>query len=984
LAVAAAVAQPGSDPFKTHYDTGLELFRAGQYLSAQKEFEQAREAASLENALYAESLDYYLSACAAENAGADAEERLTAFLERYPATIYANSAHLTLGNIYQGRQEYEAALQQFAQVNSDGLSATGRSELSFNRGYAYFMTHDYPAAAQEFDGVGTDRVYGPSATYYKAYIDYENNNLEAARAGFLSLSQNRSYGPIVPFYLLHIDFKEKNYQAVTTSGPQILPSATPERQTEILRVIGESWYHLQNYPEALRYLTAYAERREALTREEEYLIGYSAYMTGDFEQAIAHLGRVAVGEDGLAQNASFHIGSASLRLGDKQRAKQAFSLAMRLDADRAIREEAMFNFAKLEYELGGGMFNQSIQTINQFLTEFPDSPNRDQARSFLSAAYLNNKNYAAAYEAVTQIQNPDNEIRAALQKIAYYRGLEFFMEGDYDRAWEMLETASANRFSAKYNALTKFWQAEIYYRQGQYLRAVPLYQDYIVLSPKGERENTMAQYNLAYCYFNLQNLREAKTWFERFEGVYSADDELKADTYNRLGDIEYLGRNYAAAIRQYDRAIAIGNRESDYARFQRAIALGLSTGTAQKITALRQIVDAGTSEYADAALYELGATYRKQEQFSEASTALQDFIRRYPESSFYLNALIDLGLINQNMGRNDEAMKYYKQVVDQYPNASQAKDAMLGIQNLYMDADDPQGYFAYAQQAGMETNVSAIERDSLTFHVAERIQLQGDARRSLPLMQTYLSQFPQGNYVANATYYVADSQLQLGETAQALAGFERVIAMKFSPFTLNALQKAAAINYGEANYSAAASQYRRLSELATVRGTVEQALLGYIRSITQLDQPEQTLSAAEYVLASASVNDEIRLETQYALGKAYLAQNEPARALEAFRQAATNPKSRNGSEAQYQVARLLFEAGNPDEAEQEIFKFSDTNTSYQYWLGKSFLLLGDIYLSRGDDFQAKATYQSIVDGYGDPEDGIVEEARQKLNAINGL
>ena len=976
-----AWAQSGERDFRTHYDSGVELFRAEQFLPAQKEFEKAWGFLGVENDIFAEEIDFYLAACAAENGDADAEQRLTAFLAKYPSTIYANNVHLTLGNRYQAEGRYAEALEQYTHVDPSKLAAAGRSEFYFNRGYAYFSNEDYATAIREFDLVGNDRIYGPSAVYYKAYIDYENNNLPAARQGFESLSNNRQYAPIIPFYILHIDFKSKDYRSVVNNGPAVLQSATSERKAETLRVIGESWYHLENYGEALRYLEAYAAEHPDLTREEQYMTGYAAYMTGDFGKAVNYLGKVAVGEDVLAQNASFHIGSASLRMGDKQRAKQAFSLAMRLDGDPAVKEEAMFNYAKLEAELGG-IFNQSIETINQFLAEFPNSPHLDEARGYLMAAYLNNKNYSAAYDAVTKIKNPDNETKAALQKIAYYRGLEYFMDSDYENARQMLDVAAANRYSAKYNALTKFWQAEVYYRQGQYLRAIPLYQDYIVLSPKGDRENTLANYNLAYCYFNQKNLREAKTWFDRFLGAYPENDELKADTYNRLGDIDYLNRNYAGAIKNYDLAITTGSVEADYARFQRAMALGLSQGNTQKVTALQQIINSGSSEYTDAAMYELGSTYRKQEQFSQASSTLQSFIQKYPDSPYFLNALIDLGLINQNMGKNDEAMRYYKQVVDQYPNSSQAKDAMLGIQNLYMDSGDPQGYFSYAERAGMETNVSAIERDSLTFHVAERIQLAGDARRSLPLMQTYLSQFPQGNYVANATYYVADSQMQLGETDEALAGFEQVIDMKFSPFTLAALQKSASLNYQKANYRNAAEQYRRLSELATVRGTVEQALLGYIRSMDKLEQPHETIMAANYVLGSAFAGEEVKLETQYALGRAYLAQNDKEQALDAFRKVAANMKTRNGSESQYWVAQLLYDAGKLDEAETEIFKFSDTNTSHQLWLGKSFLLLGDIYLKRGDDFQAKATYQSIVDGYGDSSDGILDEANRKLNAMN--
>ncbi|MCD8185917.1 MAG: tetratricopeptide repeat protein, partial [Rikenellaceae bacterium] len=922
--------------FKNHYLSGLELFRAEQFLAAQKEFEKAQENLRLQNEIFAEEVEYYLAACAAANGNADAEQRLTAFLEKYPHTLYQTDIRLTLGNRYQADGRYAQALEQYAQVDPAGLAPAGRSEFYFNRAYAYFANREYASALRDFNLVGNDRVYGASATYYKAYIDYEQEQPESARRGFESLASNRQYGPIIPFYLLHIDFKSRNYRAVVDNGPAVLQSAAGVRKAETLRVIGESWYHLENYPEALRYLETYAAEHPDLSREEQYMIGYAAYMTGDFARAVNHLGKVAVGEDLLAQNASFHIGSASLRMGDKQRAKQAFSLTMRLNEDRAVQEEAMFNYAKLEAELGG-MFNQSIETINAFLSEFPDSPHLDEARAYLMAAYLNNKNYAAAYDAVVNIQNPDNETKAALQKIAYFRGLEFYMDGEYEKAREMFDVAAANRYSAKYTALTNFWQAEVYYRQGQYLRAIPLYQDFIVLSPKGDRENILAHYNLAYCYFNQKNLREAKTWFDRFLAIHPENDELKADTYNRLGDIDYMNRNFAGAIKNYETAISVGSSEADYSRFQRALALGLSSGSADKINALQQIVNSDTSEYADAAMYELGSTYRKQEQFTQASSTLKSFVQRYPDSPYYLNALIDLGLISQNLGQNNEAMNYYKQVVEHYPNSSQAKDAMLGIQNLYVDANDPQGYFAYAERAGMETNVSAIERDSLTFHVAERIHLGEDARRSLPLMQTYLSQFPNGNYVANATYYIADSQMQLGETEAALAGFEKVVDMKFSPFTLVSLQKAATLNFQRENYHQAAGQYRRLSELATVRGTVEQALLGYIRSMDKLEQPHETIMAANYVLGSAFAGEEVKLETQYALGRAYLAQGDREQALDAFRKSAANIKTRNGSESQYWVVQLLFDQGNIDEAEAEIFKFSDHNTSHQYWLGRSFL-----------------------------------------------
>ena len=57
---------------------------------------------------------------------------------------------------------------------------------------------------------------------------------------------------------------------------------------------------------------------------------------------------------------------------------------------------------------------------------------------------------------------------------------------------------------------------------------------------------------------------------------------------------------------------------------------------------------------------------------------------------------------------------------------------------------------------------------------------------------------------------------------------------------------------------------------------------------------------------------------------------------------------------------------------------SSPNTS---WTGKTFLLLSDISVKKGDVFQAKATLQSLIDYYNVKNDGIIDEARTKLAAI---
>ncbi|MDQ6903824.1 MAG: hypothetical protein M3139_12535, partial [Bacteroidota bacterium] len=51
--------------------------------------------------------------------------------------------------------------------------------------------------------------------------------------------------------------------------------------------------------------------------------------------------------------------------------------------------------------------------------------------------------------------------------------------------------------------------------------------------------------------------------------------------------------------------------------------------------------------------------------------------------------------------------------------------------------------------------------------------------------------------------------------------------------------------------------------------------------------------------------------------------------------------------------------------------------SYDLWVAKAYILLGDVYLQQKDYFNAKATYQSVANNVTIPE--LKKEAQDKLN-----
>jgi lipopolysaccharide biosynthesis regulator YciM len=68
------------------------------------------------------------------------------------------------------------------------------------------------------------------------------------------------------------------------------------------------------------------------------------------------------------------------------------------------------------------------------------------------------------------------------------------------------------------------------------------------------------------------------------------------------------------------------------------------------------------------------------------------------------------------------------------------------------------------------------------------------------------------------------------------------------------------------------------------------------------------------------------------------------------------------------------------DAEKAAFEVVNKSGSYDFWVTRAYILLGDIYFKQKDYFNAKATFQSIVQNSLNAE--LKAEAQEKLNKVN--
>lgn len=980
VTTAGAAAQDGKELVR-HMNRGVELFDAGRYRAAQTELEKARKFLSIDDQSEAMKLDYLLAVCAGKADDAAALDKLRAFEAGYPNSIYTNEVRFAIADRLYGMGDYEEALREYVRVDSPALPTSYQDEYNFKRGHSYFMLGDYINSYASLRQVGRDSEYTPHARYYVAYIDYVNGDYAVAKRGFEELANVPAYEKVIPFYLLQIEYLQRNYDYVLREGDALMAATEGERKGDIARIMAETWFIKEDYGKAIDYMNIYIGSGGAMGREEYYLLGFSQYMFNEIGAAIESLVKASGPDDQLTQNASYHLGAAYLLAGNKRGAMQAFSMASASDYSPAIKEDALFNYGKLQYELGGGVFNEAINILNRYITEYPDTERTVQAREYLISAYYNSNNYEAAYEAIKLVPNPDNNIRAAYQKIAYFRALEYYNKGDFETAYRLLDESLANRFNAKYTALTEFWKAEILYRKADYRRAIPLYREYVSLAPKQEAEYALALYNLGYSYFNMAQWGESRTWFDRFLASYAKRDSYRADALNRIGDIYYANREFPKALDNYNLAAAMNTPERYYSQYSAAVTVGLAGNSNQKISRLESIIAKGEGDFVDDAVFELGNTYVSLDRFNDASTEMLNYINKYPNGEYYLSALSQLGLIYQNLGNNAEALRYYSQVVDKAPASPQARAAMIAVRGIYVDMNDVDSYFAFAQKSGMETDVKAVERDSLAYAAAEKVYLSNDVQRGANAMSDYIAKYPRGNFRPNAYYYLADCYVRIGDRVKAIENLAALTDMYYNQFTVRGLEKLSALAYEEQRYAQAATAYKKLASTAVNPATVGAAWDGYIKSYKAIGDNSQLLAAANDVLAASGVPAGVIKQAKSIKAGILRSEGKKDDALVIYKELAVESSTAEGAEATYYVIESQFEKGQYDAAEKAILDFAAQNTPHSYWLGKSFLVLGDIYVKKGDSFQARATLQSIVDGYSPADDGIVDAARERINEL---
>ncbi|WP_412984227.1 tetratricopeptide repeat protein [Pontimicrobium sp. IMCC45349] len=958
------------------FQKALSLYNSKQYLAAQTLFNKIEDNAKEE--VLKSDCAYYIANCAVRLNQQNADDLIERFVENYPTSTKRNTAYTDVADYYFENSKFAYARKWYEKVDEEALSRTEREKFNFNFGYSNYITKNHRDAKKYLTKVENSEEYGSQAKYYIGFMAYEGDDYDKASEYFDQVSDNEKYQEKLSYYQADLNFKLGNFEKAIELAKAQLPNSSDEEISELSKIIGESYFNLKQYNEAIPYLNDYQGKNGRWTNTDFYQLGYAYYKQNDFEKAISEFNKIIDGNNSVAQNAYYHLGESYINLGKKSEALNAFRNASQMDFDLKIQEDAWLNYAKISYEIGNPY--QSVpQVLAGYLIKYPDTAYKEEIETLLIDSYITSKNYKEALNLLEGKKSFENKV--AYQKVAFYRGIELYNESNYLESKSFFEKSLSEPRDEKYTARATFWKAETDYNLTNYddaLVGFKQFQGNTIASSTPEIKNI--DYNLAYTYFKQKNYTRATTYFQDYISKNSDDKVRRNDAYLRLGDGHFVSSNYNEAIKAYDKAISIGEIEPDYAFFQKAISYGYLGKSTDKINGLEDFVNSyNTSSLRDDALYELGNSYVKKNQIEKAMEKYNQLNTEYRTSPFVSKALLRQGLVYYNSGENQSALTKFKTVASNYPGTPEALQAVSSARLIYIDLGSVDEYAAWVKTLDY-VDVTDVDLDNTTFEAAEKQYLANNTNKAIKQFNGYLNEFPNGIHALKAHFYVAQLYYKDDLKGNAKSHYQYVIEKPAGEFTEVALTRLSEILLLDKNWLEAIPVLERLELEADYPQNIIFAQSNLMKANYQLNNYDNAVSYAEKVLGNSRSDANVKSDAHVIIARSAMKTGDEVKAKAAYAEVEKLASGELAAEALYYNAYFKNKEGKHEASNTTVQKLAKDYSSYKYYAAKGLIVMAKNYYALNDAYQATYILESVIQNFAEFED-VVEEAQLELNKI---
>ncbi len=916
----------------------------------------------------------------------NAELLLQNFSENFPEDSKKERSDFYLVKLLFLKKKYNRAETLVQGLSEENLTEQERKDLQFIKGYLAFRKDKFAAAVNYLlpltEKLGT---YHHPANYYTGISLYRLGKFRQALEHFRSIEKVKPYAEKVPVFIASCLLNTKDYPNLISYGEELLQTSEKiEQKDKIYLFIGNALFQQKKYEQALKYLQEYFK----ITRNPDpggiYRIAYIYLQRKNYPQARKYFERIADREDALGQAASYYLGFVYFALKNYEDSRLAFRSAYSMPFHKEFEKDALIQYARVSFH--AQYFQEALSAFREFLKKYPQDQRSSEVKRLLAEAYYYAGEYKHAINFLKKRRKLTEKEKVIYQKSCLFHGLNFLEKAKYDSALYFFKAGlSEVSKNTALNLSLQFWLSETLFLKKDFQGAALSYNTFLN-APQAKNNKYLfpAIIGAGWSYLKQKLYSVAFAKFSQTDKYPELQNKYPVwylESLLRRGDIRFLQKKYADAVHLYKKALAQNLLYQDYILFQLGRTYKRLSDYPQAAKYFKQLVEEyKTSAFRENALYLLGDLYLVWiKDYPETEKYAQILVKEYPKGEYAAEGYLLIAGAAYSSKDNPKAEKYFKHVIYEFGDDSSAvKAALEGLVNIL----PPEEFDKIYEQYRKKYPVKNLMLEDLTFETAQERYNTGKYTKAIEKLSQYLKDFPAGKYKNEARFLRANAYLERKDTTNALHDLTYLAdsVSEWNSFTEEATRKLANIYLVRNNFAKAKKLLLRIDSLSS--DPYEKLHAEF--NIAEIFVAEQNYDSASTflnkVLQNPNLTEYSRNRAALHLAKISWAQGDTANALKEFKELARKNKNVFGAQAQYYLAKILYETDSLDKAKETVLAFKKKFPSYNYWKAKAFIIMGDIYLRKGKKLQARETWKSIAKHMKKYPD-IIAEVNQKLEKL---
>jgi TolA-binding protein len=916
----------------------------------------------------------------------NAAAKYKAFVQNNSNSRYVPEAYLKLGQSFVNQKKnsdaiaaFKIVLDKYSESESAGEAAYWIGEASLRNGDTQIALKYYTLAYENFPK-NRLRDY---ALYSIAWTLQKRTEYAKATEQYDKLITEFPQSTLTPGAHVRIGecfYYAKDYKraidALTKSRAEIHDE---EELANADYLLAEAFYKLRDFTEAQKryekFLLDYP--KNTLAPDVTYNLAWSLFNQKNYLESIKIFDKLGNRSDELGHAALYRRGTAERLAGQNAKALKTFDEVVKREPQGEWSDNALFDAGMIFFDETNA---SGAKPYFQRLTAgFPNSDVLPDGCKMLGDCLLIEGNVKEAqvwFKKVLAVPPASFEIKV---EASFQSAFCAFKLNDFKDA-----AAKFAMFISQYPKHpkadeAKFYQAEAEYRLGNYNASTQLYQESAGSSGSAKKEESL--YGIAWAFYKQGKFSEAIGSFEKLLVEYPRG-KFAFDARLRLGDTHFFQKDYKKAVGIYRTVIRMypDSASIDYAYYQMGQSYFKDGDNTEAFKAFDGLIKAlPHSALADDAQFALGWINFQRKEYGEAIKEFNKLIQAFSNSELLPRAYYSLGDSYYNIQQYVAAEKSYREVLRQFPKSPYVADAITGIQ------------YCLTALGKDDEAVEALDefvKDHPTSPIGEELQLKkGDLlfnqkkySDAAAVYRGFADKYPSSKLRANAHYALAKCYRVQGSPDEAALAFERAANVP------NAAEKVIGESLFETAeiYSSQHKYEKSIFTLQNLQGKVKdseiiaEAKLREGVTLLLLGKKVEANTQFEHVVqeyGDLPIADEARV----AQARMYFESQEYDRAKTAAEKVATSRKDEIGAEAQYIIGASLAGKKEWTNVMTALLRVKYVFPSYDRWVGRACLGLGDAYEQTKDVRRARESYLAVLKLKTD--NSVIEEAKRRLKRM---